>query len=130
MTQACAFAGTFFSHQCAKNVLYVIAFMHSSPASVFVWKNGCDSVAAQKLLTESECRDYMNKNGLKAHNPFTGSWPKDCKKCIRSGSEVAYNTHSNPSCTTTWYTVCASEKLTGVGNGYRASHGAARSCSQ
>ena len=57
-------------------------------------------------MTEAECKEYTANNGLKEHNPFAGSWATDCSKCMRSGDTVAYNTHSDPACTSSWETVC------------------------
>ena len=80
-----------------------------SLASAYVWKNGCESVPSQRHLTEAECREYMDQYGLTPNNPFAGSWPTDCRKCMRGGSGVAYNNHPDPACTTSWHTVCARE---------------------
>ena len=57
-------------------------------------------------MTEAECKEYTANNGLKEHDPFSGSWANDCSKCMQSGDTVAYNTHSSPGCTSSWETVC------------------------
>ena len=57
-------------------------------------------------MTEAQCRAYMDLNKLKAHKPFAGSWAGDCRKCMRSGTMVAYNKHPSPTCKSSWLTVC------------------------
>ena len=71
-----------------------------------VWKNSCEKIDGLDHMSETECRAYMNTHKLKAHNPFAGSWGGDCRKCMRSGTMVAYNKHPNPTCKSSWLTVC------------------------
>ena len=59
-----------------------------------------------KHMTEAECLKYTKDNGLKAHKPFAGKWAGDCRRCMQSGTTVAYNKHPSPTCKSSWHTVC------------------------
>ena len=89
-----------------ENLLPLFTLAAWFPPPGHVKQNACEVMSGLQHMTEAQCQKYAKDNGLKEHKPFTGKWAGDCKRCMQSGTTVAYNLHPSPTCKSSWNTVC------------------------